>query len=136
MPSSSPPSSSAASSSHQSSLYQYYTPIPLNDSLSSTPPRVPLQPSTQHNIPRRNDRSRITIKRPLHIKDTAPSLSPVTKKAKTFAAQRELVLPQIVSPRRVVKDTIPRGLVIRGLQGQRGSLSQCSRSPFKTVVDE
>jgi len=117
-----PPSS--PSSSQQSSLYQYYTPIASNDSSSPSTSRV-LQPSTHQNIPAR--RSRIAIKRPLR-----PSIpiSPSPKKAKQdITPQIESPAPQSVSPRRHERETLPRSLIMRGLQGHRGGLAERTLCP-------
>src|SRR5271169_248135 len=121
MPSSSAPSSSP-SSSQQSSLYQYYTPIGSND---SSPPRA-LQSSTTHNS--RSNRSRITIKRPLHSKPSTPSPAKKLKLSNTL--QITSPLPENVPIRRYASQTLPRSLLNRGLQGRRGTLSQCTSLYF------
>jgi hypothetical protein len=121
------PSSSPLSSSQQSSLYQYYTPIPTDESSSPSSSRV-LQPSTQHNItlPRR---SRIAIKRPLHQKDTSNSV-PLPKRSKSSKLKETLQssVPEAVPLRRRQPETLPWNLVNRGLAGQRASLSQRTSS--------
>jgi hypothetical protein len=129
MPSSSPPSSSSSTSSHQSSLYQYYTPIASNE---PTPSRV-LQPSTTHNRPFPNNRSRITVKRPLHQKDTS---HPITKKLKISSVQQDLAPPITPPLRRHVLDTVPRSLLMRGLNGHRASLSQRHPPPLLKLISD
>lgn len=114
------PSSSPLTSSQQSSLYQYYTPIASNESSPTT--RV-LQPSTQQNIP--HHRSRITIKRPLHPKDTATPASPVKKLKSSVVIEAPLPPIENAPVRRHARETFPRSLLHRGLNGQRGELSQC-----------
>jgi hypothetical protein len=113
-------SSPPLSSSQQSSLYQYYTPIASNE--SSTTTRA-LQPSTQQNIP--HHRSRITIKRPLHPKDTASPVSPAKKLKSSVSVEAPLEPIENVPLRRHARETFPRSLLHRGLNGQRGELSQC-----------
>jgi hypothetical protein len=111
--------SSSPSSSQQSSLYQYYPPIASNDSSSQSTSRV-LQPSTHQNIAAR--RSRIAVKRPLH---PSTSISPPPKKPKSDTIQQRVSsVPQNISRRRHERETLPRSLITRGLQGQRGRLAQ------------
>lgn len=112
------PSSSPSSSSQQSSLYQYYTPIASADVSSPSPSRV-LQPSSRQNIAAR--RSRNASKRSLH---PTKSIPPSPKKAKPQTAQNAVcVTPQTIPPPRHGRMTLPRGLLIRGQQGQRGGLT-------------
>ena len=127
MPSSSP------SSSQQSLLYQYYTPIPLNELAPSTPTRV-LQPSTTNNISSR--RSRINVKRPIQPKDSTVNTTSSNKRPK------QSKIESITTPTNDIDDmrpfnrqapeTIPRILLARTLHGRRDQLSK-RMSKFKFV---
>jgi hypothetical protein len=119
MPSSSP------SSSQQSSLYQFYPRISSNEANLITPSHV-LQPSTLNNLNIPRD-SRMSIKRPLQMKDLELSITSLAKKRKQSPFEREtigLVLDEIPPFRRQIPQTFSRSLLARSLQGQQGNLSK------------
>jgi hypothetical protein len=118
----SPPSSSPPTSSQQSSLYQFYTPIPSSSTESPSSQSRILQPSTRQNISSQAH-PRATVKRPLQCKEAPPTILKKPKPAKPVVSTP---LPQILpTVRRHERETFPRGLLNRTLQGKRGGLSQC-----------
>jgi hypothetical protein len=113
--------SSTPGASSQSSLYQFYSPLPASS--PSAQPRRILQPSTQHNIAVLS-----SPERRIHLKRPHPQKSAPTKKAKPSSPKKTVdvahTFPEGLPVRRIVRQTVGRSLIARGL-GQRSSLQQC-----------
>ena len=129
-----PSSSPTTQPPQQPSLYDFFSPIPTNDS-SPTPlsssNRTPFQEATRHNVPLPlHNPQRISAKRRRTCK-LAPSSSPPDSapadKGRSSPLTNHVSKPLIVIPVRP-RATIPRSIIDRSLSGSRGSLSSCAIS--------